>query len=137
MGKVTIRYKNRFQKYFIFFGIAWLSVGGTMIILKEGSWISYLYVLFGVVHLLFYFYYNSKQYLTIQNGIITKNDMLLSKSIPLKDIKKIKYFAGDYTLFTDNQQLTINTYSIDQRSLEELKNILSGLNAEIKVVVPN
>ena len=137
MGKITIRYKNRFQKYFIYFGIVWLSVGGTMIILKEGSWISYLYVLVGAVHLLFYFYYNSKQYLTIQNGMITKNDMLLSKSIPLKDIKKIKYFAGDYTLFTDNQQLTINTYSIDKRSLEELKNILSGLNAKIKVIVPN
>ena len=91
----------------------------------------------GIFLLIFYIFYTEKQYLTIKNGILTKNDMFLSKSIPLRDIKEIKYFAGDYTLITDHKKLTIETDPIDKNSLEKFKAILNELDAEMKVIKPN
>ena len=48
----------------------------------------------------------------------------------LNEIKRIRHFAGDYILKSDNKELTINIQLIDEESLLELKTELKKLNAE-------
>ena len=137
MEKIKIRYKKRIQRWFFYFGLAWIIIGIAMFYFSGQVWSSYFYLGLGLFILIIYLYYAKKQYLTIENGILTKNNMLLSKSIPLDEIKEIKYFGGDYTLVTDRGNFTIETYPIDKNSLEKLKAILGGLNAEMKIITPN
>ena len=74
-----------------------------------------------------YFYEYKNQYLTIENGHIFKNYPFGNK-IKLTDINRIKKFAGDYILKTDNLELTINTQLIDEKSLKDLYSILEKLD---------
>jgi hypothetical protein len=85
----------------------------------------YGYLLVGILQLGTYLYENNKQYLTIENGIISKNH-LTPKKIHLKELKGIKKFAGDYVLQTDSTELRINTEFIDEKSLIELNILLEN-----------
>jgi hypothetical protein len=85
----------------------------------------------GILYVGTYFFENKKQYLTIENGIISKNH-LLPKKINLNEIKQIKKFAGDYILKTDSTELRINTELIEENSLAELNTLLDNLYVETK-----
>jgi len=85
----------------------------------------------GIFSLIIYYYEKEKQYLTIKNGILTKNT-LISKNINLKEINQIKKFAGDYKLKTSKSELIIDTQIIDSNSLTELNTELQKLNVEWK-----
>ena len=76
-----------------------------------------------------YFYQKNYKYLTIENGIINVNGPF-GKKLILTEIKRIKKFAGDYILKTDEKELTINTQIIDPNSLAELNAELEKLNVE-------
>lgn len=71
----------------------------------------------------------NRQYLTIEDGVITKNN-LFPKKINLIEITKIKKFSGDYILKTNNGELTINTRLIDKKSLADLDTVLEKLDVE-------
>lgn len=85
----------------------------------------------GILYVGTYFFENKKQYLTIENGIISKNH-LLPKKINLNEIKQIKKFAEDYILKTDSTELRINTELIEENSLTELNTLLDNLYVETK-----
>lgn len=85
----------------------------------------------GILYIGTYFFENKKQYLTIENGIISKNH-LIPKKIKRIKIKRIKKFAGEYILKTDETELTINTELIEEKSLAELNTVLENLNLETK-----
>ncbi len=87
-------------------------------------------MLLGILQLGTYFYENKNQYLTIENGTITKNH-LISKTINLKELVGIKKFAGDYILKTDTSDLRINTTIIDEHSLKELDRFIDNLNLSL------
>ena len=66
------------------------------------------------------FYFQKKyKYITIEDGIIRINGPL-GKELKLIEIKRIKKFAGDYIIKTDQKEMTINTQIIDPNSLKEL-----------------
>jgi len=75
------------------------------------------------------FFQKNYKYLTIENGIINVNGPF-GKKLILTEIKRIKKFAGDYILKTDEKELTINTQIIDPNSLAELNAELKKLNVE-------
>ena len=77
-----------------------------------------------------YIFENKKQYLTIENGTISRNG-LITKKINLTDIIIIKKFAGDYILKTDKTDFKINTQIIEKESLIDLNNELEKLNLEL------
>ena len=52
------------------------------------------------------------------------------KKLNLIEIKRIKKFAGDYILKTDEKELAINTQIINPSSLAELNAVLEKLNVE-------
>ena len=80
----------------------------------------------GLFSLAIYFYEMKKQYLSINNGRLTRHS-LIPRKINLNEIKQIKKFAGDYTLKTDKTELTIDTQIIEKNSLVTLNNELNKL----------
>ena len=113
------------------FGILWLVLGTTAVIFNSDNVFNYGYLIIGILYFGTYLFENNKQYLTIDNGIISKNH-LIPKKVNLNDIKQIKKFAGDYILKTDSTELRINTELIDKKSLAELNTVLENLNLDTK-----
>lgn len=85
---------------------------------------NYGYLIFGT-----YLFEKNKQYLKIENGIISKNHPFPQK-INLSEILEVKKVAGDYISKTDSTELIINTKLIDEKSLVALITVLKKLNLE-------
>jgi len=128
---VKIRFTKKRLKHYLIFGIIWLVLGITAVIFNSDNVFNYGYLIIGILYFGTYLFENNKQYLTIENGIISKNH-LIPKKINLNDIKRIKKFAGDYILKTDSTELRINTQLIEENSLAELNTVLENLNLETK-----
>ena len=125
---MKIRYKKKRLKYNLIFGIVWLIFGLLGIFIKEKPfWADYGYLAMAILYMTTYFYEKKNQYLTIKKGVIYQN-YPFGKKINLNEINRIKKFAGDYILKTDNIELTINTQIIDEKSLVELDSELGKLN---------
>jgi len=128
---MNIRFKKKRFRYYLIFGILWLVLGTPAVIFDLNNPFSYGYLLLGILYIGTYLFENKKQYLTIENGIISKNH-LIPKKINLNEIKRIKKFAGEYILKTDSTELKINTDLIEEKSLSELNTVLENLNLETK-----
>ena len=125
---MKIRYKKKRLKYNLIFGIVWLIFGLLGIFTKEKPFqTDYGYLVISILYITTYFYDKKNQYLTIKNGVIYQN-YPFGKKANLNEINRIKKFAGDYILKTDNVELTINTLIIDQESLEKQDSELEKLN---------
>ena len=111
-------------------GIIWLIYGIVLVVFNEDkNWIEYFWFVFSAIYFLMYFYQVKEKYLTIENGIIKQN-WPFGKKMNLNEIKRIRHFAGDYILKSENKELTINIQLIDQESLIDLKTELKKLNVE-------
>ncbi len=128
---MKIRFKKKRLKYNLILGTFWLILGVSGVIFDVTNFFVYGYLLVGILQLGTYFYENKNQYLTIENGVISKNN-LIAKKINLNEIVGIKKFAGDYILKTNSSELRINTEFIDENSLKELNTFLENLNLEPK-----
>ena len=129
--KMKIRFKKKRLKLSLIFEILFFILGTIAVISDSNNIFNYGYLIIGILYIGTYFFENNKQYLTIENGIISKNH-LIPKKINLNEIKQIKKFAGDYILKTDSTELRINTELIEEKSLAELKTVLENLNLETK-----
>tara|TARA_R110002111_G_scaffold2_3_gene21 strand:+ start:2105 stop:2491 length:387 start_codon:yes stop_codon:yes gene_type:complete len=128
---MKIRFKKKRLKLSLIFEILFFILGTIAVISDSNNIFNYGYLIIGILYIGTYFFENNKQYLTIENGIISKNH-LIPKKINLNEIKQIKKFAGDYILKTDSTELRINTELIEEKSLAELKTVLENLNLETK-----
>ena len=127
---MRIRYKKRHLNINLILGIIWLVWFFISDFTKEKmNWTDYGWLVISLAYLSIYFYQKQNKYLTIENGIIKVNSPF-GKKLNLTDIKRIKKFAGDYILKTDEKELTINTQIIDPNSLAELNTELEKLNVE-------
>ena len=129
--KMKIRFTKKRLKHYLIFGILWLVFGITAVIFDSENVFNYVHLIIGILYFGTYLFENNKQYLTIENGIISKNH-LIPKKINLNEIRRINKFAGDYILKTDSTELRINTELIEEKSLEELHTLLDNLNLETK-----
>ena len=129
--KMKIRFTKKRLKHYLIFGILWLVFGITAVIFDSENVFNYVHLIIGILYFGTYLFENNKQYLTIENGIISKNH-LIPKKINLNEIRRINKFAGDYILETDSTELRINTELIEEKSLEELHTLLDNLNLETK-----
>ena len=128
---MKIRFTKKRLKHYMIFGILWLVLGTIAVIFNSDNVFNYGYIVIGILYFGTYLFENNKQYLTIENGIISKNH-LIPKKINLNEIKRIKKFAGDYILKTESTELRINTELIEENSLAELNTVLENLNLEAK-----
>ncbi len=124
---MIIRYKKKYLKSRLIFGIGFPLLGLAAILLDDNpSIFFYGYFLIGFIGLATYLFEKQKQYLSIENGILTKNT-LFPKKIHLADIILIKKFAGDLTLITEKEKLVINIDLIDEESFVNLELLLKTL----------
>lgn len=128
-----IRYSKERLRINLRMGIFFISIGIILVLLSylTGEWkeISIKSVGVGqfgagIFMIILYYFENRKQYLTMENGELTKNT-LFPKKIKLNQIKSIREFAGDLKLITDKNEIVIDTQIIDPNSLVELKNELN------------
>jgi len=126
---MNIRYKKKRLRVNLFISIAW----GVLVILtlffsSKRQWFDYTYFVIFILYLAQYIYENKKQYLTIENGTISKNLLFQTKKMNLNQITQVKKFAGDYILKSKLEELTINTQIIDEDSLADFDAVLSHLD---------
>jgi len=127
---MKIQYKKRQLNFNLIFGIIWLTYFLVKLIFDEEiHWIDYGWILISLAYFGIYFYQKKYKYVSIENGILTVNGPF-GKKLNLNEIKRIKKFAGDYIIKTDNKELTINTQIIEPNSLAELNAELEKLNVE-------
>lgn len=128
---MKIRFTKKRLKHYVIFGILWVVLGTIAISFNSDTIFNYGYLVMGILYVGAYLFENNKHYLTIENGIISKN-YLIPKKINLSDIKQIKKVAGDYILKTDATELRINTELIEKNSLDALNTVLENLNLDMK-----
>lgn len=127
---MKIKFKKKRLIYNLVFSIFYIVIGLEKILNQENArWTKYDFFIIGTIYLISSLFEIRNQYLTIENGMIRKNQFLgFNKKINLKDIIQIKKFVGDYKLVTEQTELKINTELIDDNSHDILKHILSKLD---------
>jgi len=129
---MKIPYKKKQLNINLILGIVWLINGIVQTYFDEKlRWYNFGWFILSGVYFIIYINQKTKNYLTIENGIIKEN-YPFGKKINLDEIKLIKHFAGDIILKTEKTELTINTLLIDEKSIPELKTELKKLNVEWK-----
>lgn len=126
--KMKIPYKKRQTKIHLIFGVAWLTfflIGFTFS--TKLHWTSYGYLLISLAYLTIYFYQKRYNYVSMEKGFLTVNGPF-GKRTGLQEIKRIKKFAGDYIVKTNNKELTIHSQMLEPDSLIELDTKFEKLN---------
>ena len=105
--QLNIAYKNKHHIANLILGIIWILLGLTdFIVDEEIDWNTYFWIGFGLLYLVIYFYQKIEKYISIENGFIKQN-WPFGKCLQLSEIKRIRHFAGDFTLKTTNKTLKI------------------------------
>lgn len=124
---MKINYPKKRLRFQLIQGCIWIPLSVLSFFFEAPLFLSVGYLILGLLHMGLYLFENSKQYLSIENGILTKNQ-LTPKRINLNELTQIKKIAGDYILRTNQEELRINTAFIEKSSLLELDEVLSQLN---------
>jgi hypothetical protein len=129
---MTIEFKNKRERQaiWLFFGIVWFIIGLFKIFKTEQfEWTNTWFLILAIIFLFTLFYRKRKQYLTLENGVISKNS-LFHKPLKMSEIKRIEKKSEKYILKTDLRKFTIDTKIIAEKSLSELITELEKLNIE-------
>ncbi|MBV7441713.1 hypothetical protein KRX57_09795 [Weeksellaceae bacterium TAE3-ERU29] len=127
---MKIFYTQKHLNRKLIFAVIWLILTLVRVYLKsEPFWLNYSFFSISILYLFSYFYSKKNQYLTIENEVLTVNN-LLKRQIDLSEVKKVKKHADSYILTTDNTKLIINMDIIASESQENLKAILDNLELE-------
>lgn len=76
---MKIRFTKKRLKHYLIFGIIWLVLGTTAVIFDSNHIFNYGYLIIGILYFGTFLFENNKQYLTIENGIISKNHLIPKK----------------------------------------------------------
>ncbi|PHQ57248.1 MAG: hypothetical protein COC16_01480 [Lutibacter sp.] len=123
---MKIRYKRLHLRGIFIFGLFWLILGIISITNNSENYFNYGYLLASLLYFGNYLFKSKNQYLTIEDGSITLNN-LFSQRINLNDLKQVKIKGKVYILKTEKHELQIKTNLIDKNSLKDLKAILKKL----------
>jgi high-affinity Fe2+/Pb2+ permease len=125
---MKIKYKKEPLIVYLTAGFFWFMFFNVILFEKEElNWIDYGWIVMSLIYLGIFFYRKKYYYLTIINDNIRVNGPL-GKELKLTEIKRIKKFAGNYIIKTDQKEIIINTQIIDSSSLKELDAELEKLD---------
>ncbi len=118
---MKIPYKKQHQRINLILGFVWMiQFLFNLYEDQEFRFSNGMWLILSLLYLGIYFYNRKERYLTIENGIIKQN-WPFGKQVKLDEIKRIRYFAGDYTITTKNGEMKINTHLLDQDYFQVLK----------------
>lgn len=127
---MKIAYKNNQIYLNLFLGILWLINGIYKVFISENPhWFDGIWFLLSACYFTLFYYQKFKSYLIISSDYIKEN-WPFGKKIKFADITRVRQFAGDYIIETENKKLTINTQLIHQKSLVDLKVSLNKLTVD-------
>jgi len=125
---MKIQYTKKRLRANLIIGLIWSSLAIAKWIFDDFMhWTDFFFAGMALLYLGQYLFDRKNQYLTITQDQIKVN-FLFGKQIYLKDINRIKKFAGDYIIKTDTKELTINTQLIEPDSLNELNKFLAKVD---------
>jgi high-affinity Fe2+/Pb2+ permease len=125
---MKIKYKKEHLIVYLTAGFFWFMFFNVILFEKEElRSLDYGWIVMSLIYLGIFFYRKKYYYLTIINDNIRVNGPL-GKELKLTEIKRIKKFAGDYIIKTDQKEIIINTQIIDSSSLKELDAELEKLD---------
>lgn len=130
---MKIKFKRKLVKLHLFFAVMWTTLFIVQLFLnpEEMHWSAYGWLVLALGYFGIFFYQHKYPYLNIGSERMCINGPL-GKNVYYNQIKDIKKFAGDYTLSTQQQEVTINGQLLDQHSKDqleiELEKLLSKLN---------
>lgn len=123
---MIIRFKRRYLRWNLVFGLFWLILGVIAISNNSENFLNYGYLFASIFYIGNYILKSNNQYLTIDSETITINN-LFPKKVNLNDLILIKKSKKIYILKSEISELTINTNLIEKNSLKDLKAILKNL----------
>ena len=129
---MTIEFKNKRERQtiWLFLGVIWIIMGLFKVFEPEQfEWKNTWFLILAIIFVYVLFYRKRKQYLTLENGVISKNS-LFHKPLKMSEIKRIEKKSKKYILKTDLRKFTIDTKIIAEKSLSELNTELKKLNVE-------
>lgn len=123
---MVIKYNKKRFKYYRIWGPIWMLLGVLSVLINPENYLNYGYIIIGLIHFVFYFYEYKKQYLTIEDGIISKN-RLFPKRLKLTEVNRIGRHANYYILYANRSDFRIDIDIIDEVSLNDLETCLTQL----------
>lgn len=93
---------------------------------ETANYLTYFQLSLGIFMIAIFIFENYYQYLNIEDGVITKYS-LRRRSLKLAQVEKIRKFAGDYTLYSSEKQLKINSELVNKHQRPELEKVLRSL----------
>ena len=83
----------------------------------------------GIIFIVKYFYNKNRPYVILTENSIMSNG-IFKKEIEIKNVKSIKYFAGDYIIKSAEKEIVIDTNLVDKESQSNLKNYFENLKLQ-------
>ena len=111
----------------LFLGGFMLLAGIVMWIKADRILISSLWIVIGTLQFGFALYERKHQYITIENGLITKHS-IFKKEIEIDKIEKVRRFKSSYKIETADKTVTINKNLIEAESMYRLDDFFKSLN---------
>ena len=124
---MKIRYKRRRLRWNLIFGLFWIILGVISTSNNPDNYLNYGYLIAGSLYIINYLLKSTNQYLTIDNDMISLNN-IFPKQILLKDLERIEKFSNGYILQSDKSEIKIEFRLIEKNSLKDLKKIIKNLN---------
>ena len=123
---MIIRFKRRYLRWNLVFGLFWLILGVISISNNSENYLNYGYLIAALFYLGNYILKSNNQYLTIDSETITLNN-LFPKKVNLNDLILIKKSKKIYILKTEISELIIKTSLIEKNDLKDLKAVIKNL----------
>lgn len=123
MEELRLKFLHQRNWIHLVFGIAFLLLGFTSFFVEENeSWFSYQAwpIPFGLIYICLYFY-QKKNHSIIINSDFIKSQLQYGRTIKLNEITRLKFFAGEYTVFKGEKKITIPTESLTPVQKNSLK----------------
>ena len=124
---MTFKYPEKIIWKELVLGTLIFILGFFFVISEPDNILRYGFIIVGLLHLITGIHQLKMLYLKFDNGRVIRGG-LISKSISLSEIERIRKFAWDYTLYTSDKKLKINSELVNKSQREELSVFLRSLD---------
>ena len=125
MEELRLKFLHQKNWIHLVFGIAFLLLGFTSFFIEDSGERNWFFtqawpIPFGLIYIWLYFYQRKNHSIIISSNSI-KSQLQYGRTIKLEEITRIKFFAGDYTVFKGEKKITIPTQNLKPEQKDSLK----------------